>query len=148
MSYPRKQLTDKLTSLSKVLNQHVIECVVYRDVRKDTISHWVTELAAWMNKVNRLKCSSTFKAKNYKNTLFGEFGTTIDDAEMNLWLYQQLNEKYNATKQYPAFEITPELVNKLYITYTDIVSISLPILCSKDVKSANEWYRLLKPIFM
>ena len=44
MSFPRKEALFKMESLSEEINEHIIQCVVYKELRYLTIDHWVGEL--------------------------------------------------------------------------------------------------------
>lgn len=147
MSFGRKIIIPKLENYAKVINAHVIECVVYSEIRYLTIRHWVKELAAWMNAANKLKCDSKLKERDYLKSLFAEFGNNVLDAEVNLDQYKLHNSELPEDKQYPDFEITDNLVNNLFKAYQGVIKVSLPILMSKDILKADEWVEILLPIF-
>ena len=147
MSFPRKDALAKMSSLSEIINKHIIECVVYKELRYNTITHWVDELAAWMNRANKIKCNSKLKEQDYVEALFGSLGNDIIDADVNLDEYKRKNLELPEDKQYPDFEITQRLIYDTYQAYQAVIKKSLPILMSKDILSAADWSRILINIF-
>lgn len=148
MSFPRKEALFKMESLSEEINEHIIQCVVYKELRYLTIDHWVGELATWMNRVNKIKCSSKLKKRDYLDTAFGSVGDSLIDADVNIDAYKLKNQKKTKDEQYPDFEITDELLKKLYDKYVEVIEISLPILMSKEILSIPQWKEILLPIFI
>ena len=147
MAFPRKKALKIISDLSDNIDEHIIETVVYGELMPDTKHHWISELAVWMCKVNRVKCSSNLKEKDYINALFSTFGTTKEDAELNLSAYYSKVHRNSYFKDYPDFEITDELIDSLFYVYKDITQICLPILASSEEKNIHEWIKLLDPIF-
>lgn len=147
MSFPRKDAIAKMASLSNNINEHIIECVVYRELRYNTISHWVDELAAWMARANKIKCNSKLKKRDYLENLFGSLGNDIIDADVNLDEYRRKNRSLPENKQYPDFEITEQLIHDTYMAYQSVIECSLPILMSDEILSTSQWSSILIKIF-
>lgn len=147
MAFPRKKALKVISDLSDSVDQHIIECVVYKDVLTNTSHHWISELAVWMCKVNRVKCSCKLKEVDYIDALFSSFGTTKEDAELSLSAYYSTIHRANYYKTYPEFEITDELVDSLFCAYNSVKRICLPILVSGETKNIHEWIEILEPIF-
>ena len=147
MAFPRKKALKLIADLADNVDQHVIESVVYKDILTNTSHHWISELAVWMCKVNRVKCSAKLKEKDYIDALFSSFGTTKEDAELNLSAYYSRTQIRDYYKDYPEFEITDELVNSLFVAYKEMKSVCLPVLVSGEAISIHEWIELLEPIF-
>ena len=147
MSFPRKKALKLISDLADNIDEHIMECVVYQDMLSTTSHHWISELAVWMCKVNRIHCSSKLKERDYIDSLFSAFGTTKEDAELNLSAYYSRIHRNGYYKDYPDFEITDELIDSLFEVYTQIKSICLPILVSGEEKTIHEWIAILEPIF-
>lgn len=145
MSYPKSKALQILDANSKQLNAHLIKYVLYKDIRKDSKHHWINEMSAWLNSANRVTCKSKLRERDYEDTLFGWFGTTIDDAEINLELFYNEYVK-RSPKPYPEFEITPSIVNDLYDVYIQLKRIALPILVKHELLSTESWARILRAI--
>lgn len=147
MAFPRKKALQLISDLASSVDQHIIESVVYKDVLTNVSHHWISELAVWMCKVNRVKCSSKLKERDYISALFSTFGTTKEDAELNLSAYYSRICRANYHKNYPDFEITDELIDSLFYAYKEMQRICLPILVSGEEKTVHEWIEILEPIF-
>ena len=147
MAFPRSDALFKMKSYSNKINEHTIECVVYKQIKYLTVNHWVNELSAWMGRVNKIKCDSRLKARDYVQNVFGSFGSDILDAEVNLDEYRIRNLDKPEDKQYPDFEISNDLILQLYNAYQSVIRTSLPLLMSKEIYSVDEWKTNLLPIF-
>lgn len=146
MALPRKQIFAKLSALSEDINIHVIKCVVYSDILPDSMHQWISELSAWFAQASRYKCKSKLKASDYAQTLFSAFGEDVYDADANLTGYQLINAKSIKSEGYPDFEVTQQLINKLFQTYQSIISETTPVLISGQCRTASEWVKILEPI--
>lgn len=148
MSHPKKIVLSRLCDLTEQINKHVIKCVVYQYATTTDPEHWVHEIAAWINKANCYKCKSKLTEQDYEDTLFGAFGDELYDAKINLLEFRDKNVKYRSIGQYPDFEITDELVAKLFETYQQILAISIPQLISGEVISTKAWEAKLVSILL
>lgn len=146
MSQSRKVVLNRLVALSDVINRHIIECVVYRDSLSSTLPHWVHEIAVWLQRANTLKCKSRLKARDYEDSLFGYFGDDKEDARNNLIMYQLWNARSMNPDRYPDFEITDDMVDRLFSVYRDITTVCEQTLVSGEMLSVNEWGNLISPI--
>lgn len=141
MSFSRKEVLRRMESYSVKLNEHVLKCIVYADVRSETVPHWTMEIATWLNRINRMECSTKLKSKDYISTLFMCFGNTWADTELNLEEFRE-----SAIETYPDFDITSELVSQVHQTYQKLISVCIDMLTSNHIASINEWCSILKPI--
>ena len=147
MALNRKDVLTKLSALSEDISVHVIKCVVYHDTLPESMHHWISELSAWFAQASRYKCKSKLKAIDYAENLFGAFGETLYDADANLTGYQILNAKSIHSERYPDFEVTPELIDKVFKTYQAIIDETIPIFLSGQSRTSSEWAKILEPIF-
>ena len=118
MGLERGPAREHVESYRKVLTDHIIECVVYKD-SLGCYNHWIDEMSAWIDDVNttQLKIKRNppkFKEHEYKEFLFGLFGTTTSDARGALVSYKANN------RDYPDFDIDRQLVLKLYGASQDL----------------------------
>lgn len=146
MSQSRKVILNRLVALSDVINRHIIECVVYRETKASILHHWTHEVAVWLQRANVLKCKSKMKARDYKDSLFGYFGTDGEDARINIENYQLWNARSMNPTPYPDFEITEDMVNNLFNVYQELMDTCIPILVSGEELSVGEWEKLITPI--
>lgn len=140
MAFPRKKCLDRLEALSKELNNHIIKCVVYYQTRPDDLSHWISEISNFIAQANKIKCNSKLKKKDYMESIFADFGDEWIDANVNLEQFQLIE------KDYPEFD--PEdknLIDTLYQMYQLIIDTCIPVFNSKDIRSSDEWYKILYP---
>ena len=112
MAMERDSAKMHVESYKKCVYNHIIECVVYGDSRQ-SYNHWIDELSAWFDDINTtlLKIKRNppkFKDFEYRNMVFGLLGTTTTDAANALTSYKANNTEY------PDFEVTRDLVLKLY----------------------------------
>lgn len=149
MSFSRDQCIDRFDHVSKELNTHIMECIIYKDIMPEVLNHWCQEIGAWMEYANGTKCKSKLKEEDYLEHLFGEFGDEVHDAKFNLALYQIDNRKQlkkHSDDAYPDFEVTDELAKDLARFYESIVDVALPILVSGQKLSANEWAKKVREL--
>ena len=139
---------DRLRAVKDIINDRIIECVAYPDMCRRTREYWASEIAARLKQIDTFTDCTILKRRDYLEYLFGPFGDAKDDAEWNLSNYKFRNERRPEHEQYPDFEITDELVDKLYETYQAIMSASLPLLVSKTKHSMTEWTSLISPILI
>ena len=139
MAFPRSVVLDKAKSLAVTLNNHIIKCVVYRNVLPVYLDHWVEEVGIYLFTVNKIKSKVNLKPKDYLNSLFADCGNEKDDAEANLRLFKLKNLE---SKEYPDFEITDKLSESLFKRYTNLITAAMPILTSSKVLTINEWVQI------
>lgn len=119
MSFPLSVVKDKLSSNSKVLNEHVIKCVVYKD-SLNCLDHWIDEITTWAYEASKHRCKSKIKSKVYEGTLFAWFGNDKTDCESNLLGFY--SKFVIQLKKYPKFEIDQELISQLLDVYIHLKS--------------------------
>lgn len=144
---PRNQALAKMSSISENINEHTIECVIYKKLKYLTVDHWVNELAVWMYRANKIKCNRKLKENDYIQTVFGAFGSDMIDADVNLDEYKRNNLKKSLQNQYPDFEITEYLIADLYDKYQKVIEASLPLLIDKEIFRIDIWKVVLLSIF-
>ena len=146
MSFPRKTALKHLSKNAEALRDHVIKCVVYKDIRKDDMYHWVhDEICNWLAKASEIKSDSKLKYCDIRETVFGEFGSSTNDAKIIL---EDFKDDYCYTADpYPEFEITQDLIDKLYITIIKLEEIAIGRLLEQHSYSQEDWYELIKNIF-
>lgn len=144
MAFPRKKILSRLNNYSEEINQHIMECVIYKDILPDTLNHWISEISSWMSIASNQKCNSELKESDYIDSLFSDFGEDVDDAMANILHYWGWNHK---NKQYPDFEPTEELATILANVYDEFESVSLPLLTKGEKISSSQWKNILKDIF-
>lgn len=147
MSFPRKTALKYLSKNAENIRDHLIKCVVYKDIRPEDLHHWIyDELCLWLTKASEIKSESRLKPKDIRTTIFGEFGDSIGDAKIIL---EDFKDKYcTGTQPYPDFEITQKLIDTVYLATKKLQDVAIRRLVSDDSYSKDEWYELISPIFM
>ena len=133
MALDRNSAKEHVKSYRKVVTDHVIECIVYKNTL-GCYRHWVDELTAWIADVNntQLKIKRNppkFKQFEYKEFLFGLFGTTTTDVKGALLSYKANNTDY------PDFEITKDLVLTAYGCSQDLAEAVCYLLATSKGKN-------------
>lgn len=146
MSQSRKQVLQDFQDLGGIINTHIIKCVAYGDTMPNDIQHWQHEIATWIADANSIKCKSKLKERDYRDILFGSFGNDIEDARRNLKRFKLRNGRLLNAEPYPDFDITDDMVDKLFDTYRDLVDACTPILVSGKINTINRWQQLIEPI--
>lgn len=148
MSSYRKKYIEKLESYSDKLEEHVLKCIVYPE--NNSKDEWIKEISAWLLR----PCITTVKPKgkklkadDYRDSIFSCFGDEKVDAELSLaWFKDVFISKPENKKKYPDFEITDELVNKVFNTYNKFIKIFLPLFTSKDKITGEECKSIVRTI--
>jgi hypothetical protein len=138
-SFSRDKIKSRLNSHSKVILEHIAKCVLYGKNHRDYNSWIDTELAGWISLLGSLKSKNNKKLKrqDYEDTLFGDLGTTKEDAKYNLEIENLDNQKKKPP--FPAVKITDDLVSKMFLACKEIKESMIDlILNSKDEVSKDE----------
>lgn len=149
MSFPKKVACRYLSRNATNIREHITQCVVYKETLPDQLNHWVKdELCLWLANASQIKCNSKLKERDLFETIFSELGTTPGDAKVNLNIFKEDHCQEDSKKRYPDFEITQTLIKDLFTAFSKFKDISEPILLSKNELTKDEWYELIKPIFI
>ena len=149
MSFPKKVAHKYLSRNATNIREHITQCVVYKETLSDQLDHWIKdELCLWLENASQIKCSSKLKEKDLFETIFSELGTTLGDARVNLNIFKEDHCQEDSKKPYPDFEITQSLIENLFTACSEFKAVSEPILLSKNELTKDEWYELIRPIFI
>lgn len=138
-AFSRDKIKSRLNSYSRVILEHIAECVLYGKNHRDYNSWIDTELSGWISLLGSLKSKNNKKLKrqDYEDTLFGDLGTTKEDAKYNLEIENLDNQK--KTPPFPDVKITDDLVSKMFLACKEIKESMIDlILNSKDEVSKDE----------
>lgn len=140
MAVPRAKALEILKKNSETLAYHLIKCVVYGDsFGADVYKHWVEyeicEYLSIANDVITKPKNRKLKTENYLDTVFADMGTTRQDASVALRNFRIENRK---AKEYPDFEVTPELVDSVFVTFQNVIEYALPVLTSNNTLTAED----------
>lgn len=145
MSRPRQGALNKLSRNNKKIQEHIIKCVIYPNY--ESKKHWIKdELCNWFYQADKIQCDTKLKKQDYRNTVFGMIGNTLGESLDDLTDFKEDFVK-NASNPYNDFIITDELANTLYQTYQNLISIAIKQFMDKSIKSINEWYEIINPVF-
>lgn len=149
MSLSRKQAIGRLDSLSMNISEHLIKCVVYGKYRSTDFHGWISEIAAWIEAADRPNViGAKLKARDYRNSIFGQFGSTFYDAEDNLSFFESTNlyRREGESSKLPYFKINNEVVRCLFNCYNEVKDKCIPLLMNKEHHSKLFWYNTIESI--
>ena len=144
MSMSRKTYIDNIYATAKILTDHIIKCVVYKN-KTNSLNHWIHEISNFLSLPFRYTIKPNkgrLKYEEYEDEIFGYFGDESMDCEGALILFQS-----TVGKNYPEFDITDEIVDSLYQTVSRLKEIVIPLLVSGKIMNSNEVYQLISPVF-
>ena len=134
--------------------EHIIKIVVYYDVRKEHIIHWIQELSNWIYDASTITLKPNnrkLKPRDIENTTFGWMGDELHDYASLLNMFQHNNKrgKFNHEDKgsYPEVETTRELAQELMDVCYEIMNETIPMMCGKQEHSKEEYFEVLKRIF-
>ena len=131
---------------SEQIRDHVVKCVVYKDIRKDSMRHWIhEELGVWFSEASKVSAKTKLKKQDYLDTVFREFGDQPVDCRIIL---SEFREDYCKNNDYPEFVITPKLVSDLFSAINAIESNTLPMLSAKQPYSSEQFSAVLDNILL
>ncbi len=135
MAYERPKGLSILRKNADTLSNHVLKCVAYGNSTGD-LSHWVEdEIADYLRIANEVYLkpkSNKPKKSDFISTLFATFGDDARDAKCNLLQFLVDNRKRKFDKQYPIYDVTVELIQRLYTAYQNLIEAMIPILTTKN----------------
>lgn len=114
----------RLESIESQYFSHVIKCAVYGNSTGD-LNHWEREIANYLNIVNSIKIKSgngKLSEKSYKDYFFYAWGDEVTDYESGLEYFKIRN-----SDRYPDFEITEDLVYKVFEAVSDFAEYFSPL---------------------
>lgn len=145
MSVRRSDAIKSLDSLSEALKNHVVKCVIYgKSLGESTYEHWIDEISEYLSIANDITIkpsSKKLKKDNYKNALFGAFGETLNDASIIVRVF-----RVTEGKNYPDFETSDNLYQRIYTAFQDLMNKTLPILITNNSKSKADFRRIVEEI--
>ena len=134
---------DKLTADSKLINEHVLKCVIYYD-DLNCLSHWIDEITNWIYQASTVSSKHRISKKVYEKTVFGWFGEDIQDCRSNL--YEFYSKFVKKRKAYPKFEISEQLVDQVYRAYRELESEIIDMYTSKYNYSKSDYLEAVTDI--
>lgn len=143
MASTRDAVISRLKSYSKTLTYHIIKCVIYGDSTGD-LDHWIhDEICEYLAIANNLYIkpkNKKLKVIDYENSLFSMMGDSEIDAQNCLREFRLYN---NRTSKYPAFDITSDMVDRLYSTFQSIIHKMCPILATSNNLDRDDFVSMI-----
>lgn len=147
MAFPRNVALRHLSDNSEAIRDHLIKCCVYHSIRPNDMHKWIfNELSTWLADASDVKVKHRWKPVDIESTVFGELGTDVIDARTTLRAFQRKFCDPKSDDPYPLFEITDELVIKLYNMYTAVKSACIPKLIAKTNYPKVMWGSWIEPV--
>jgi len=135
--------------------EHIIKIVVYSDVRKGDVIHWIDELSGWLHDVGTITLKPNgkkLKPKDIEITTFGWMGDELHDYASLLNMFQHDNKRgkfnYSDKESYPYVETTRELAQELMDVCYDVMTETIPMICDKNEYSFQQYKNALCKVFV
>ena len=109
----------RIESYSELIFEHIIKILVYGNT-SNNLDHWIIEISTWLTHISSMKIKTKtgkLKAQEYYDLLFGSIGEDEHDITVMLKFMQT---ELCVKKSYPKFEVTVDLVNKVYTVLTNL----------------------------
>lgn len=154
MSYERNRALKQAGVFTTDIFEHVIKIIVYGDIRREQIPHWITEIAEWIYDASTITVKPNnrkLKPRDIEYTTFSAMGDEVRDYERDLKAFRLDNKRgkfnYEDKKSYPDFEVTRQLSETLMNCCFDIMEHIIPMLTGKQDHSREEYRVKLTEIF-
>lgn len=150
-SLHRGEAITKLSNLSTPLNEHIIKCIIFGKYRQEAYSHWMHEIVTFIASCDKGNITGAkLKEKDYRESLFGSFGTSKQDARDNLEQFKVINirkhKEYNEETSLPYYNVNNVMVENLYDCYRELEDACIPLLRDKKVHATTFWKKIISPI--
>ena len=123
--------SDALASVSAfkdMLEDHLTKMAVYRD-DLNCLDHWIREVSSILSKCGNYKTKSgKLSCDDYETNLFSYEEFDLNDAQHIAESFEQDNETYH---EYPEFEVTSEVVERVYRMFSQVISFFPKYLADK-----------------
>lgn len=142
---------DKLLDKTDTIVFDIIKCVICRDTSLDRfiLSDWISEIAAIISEASGYTWGKDkkFKPRDYIHTLFGSFGTTVEDSKINLREFSShKGEDFDIYQQYLVVDNETAMIVR---NICDRILVVFPkMLSNKRSYKKKEVIPLLTEIFM
>ena len=153
-AFPKDKALQRSGFYSDSIIEHVIKIVLYSDVRRDDVLHWITEIANWLEDADNIIVKTSakkLKRREIEDTTFGWMGDSLRDYASVLKMFQHNNRKgkfnYEDKESYPEVDITPELAEELMEVCYSLMDATLPMICEKTDHTSDEYVNVLKKVF-
>ena len=153
MSIPRDKALDRASFYAGSLVEHLIKIVVYHDSRAPFIDHWIGEISRWLYDAGSIIVKpdgKKLKLADYKDTLFGWMGDSLDDYRSLLDKFQHDNVRgkfsYEDKEPYPHVETTPELCEELMTVCMNLIDKTIFMLCGSETYSIGDYNKVVKEV--
>lgn len=151
MAYSKKEVLNKLASLSEPLCYHILKCIVYNNLQ--SVNFWIKEIAGFLYTANsyKIKSGSVSKEEYIKNLYNNSLPNELEDADSILLYYKNYLRKSRSEvlinkKVLPDFEITDELRNNFINSFKSVVEKSFELFNDKETHTTLDYYNLVKSI--
>ena len=145
MTYDRNFVIGRVRSKGPSIGEHILKCVVYSEDIK-LVYHWANEVADELEILDQYGLKpkgKKLKAAVYSELLKADFGESVKDMKVQLMEFRNTYTKTNSKKQYPRFEITPELIVRLFRTYTNIINRASQLLSVQQDTGHSEFLQIV-----
>lgn len=136
----------------KVIIKHLEECSenLYSDIIKCVLYHnspyfnvWCNNVALSLYRINKVLFMKDIHNPKFFDAAFGGLGEDLHDTECNLYaFYADIDDN----PFYSKFEITPDLVKKVFHTNCEIQKEVIALNTADGIHSISEWECILQDL--
>lgn len=146
----RRNSIEKLPNFNDPLVEDVIKIVVYGNTTNN-LKHWLDQTGLWLSNVNNVKFDGNkkFKPQVYVDKVFDKaFGNSKNDIENEIIYFQVKNASGRTwdRKQYPEFELTQYMVDKVFEISQEFTKIFPNIFSTKNNYNVDYFRKMVKDI--
>ena len=150
MPRQRKNSKKELSDYNAPLIEDIIKIVVYGDTTNN-LSHWISQTGLWLFEINDIKFDGDkkFKPQVYIDEVFDSaLGDCIGDSRRNIRKFKLNNATGNTIgrKQYPEFELTQDMVDKVFKISQEFTNIFPKIFATKNDYKVDYFRDMTKKI--
>ncbi len=142
MAYDRSYVIKKVRAKGPTIGEHILKCVVYSNDEQN-VNHWIEEIA-WeldiLDDYDLKPKGKKLKPETYEELLKLDFGESPKDMRTQLKEFSFTYTRDSSKKKYPKFEITQELIEKLFRVYIAIIK-RVSELLSETTETGGERFK-------
>ena len=148
MALEKKIGLKHLKGISKPFTERLIKLVVYgRSLGDEVFEHWIEDdVCNYLSHVNDIEVKTPNKKLQeieYRKGLLTELGETVTDYSV---IIRSFRIKVRETKEYPDFQVKPEMATALYAICSDLFDEVCPILSTQNQMTQADFVPVVKEI--
>lgn len=153
MSFTKSEALRRAGHYSQDILEHLIKILVYGNIKKNNVSHWIGEISGWLKDADSLTIKPTnrpLKESDVRDTTFACMGDELDNYFSSLQMFQHDNKKgkfnYENKESYPYVEPDFATASDLMEICSKVMEATIPMICSKTKHSRQDFVKVLENI--